>query len=79
MQPCLMLAEKSLQQSFFMRKGAREQQFLIFFGLDKVFLLRLMHRFHLLVNLHPEKNNSLPIHISVMANVHSFNLIMMMV
>lgn len=77
MQPCLMLAEKSLQQSFFMRKGVREQQFLIFFGLGKVFPLLLMHRVHLLIYIQ-KKKNSLLININVMANVHSFNLIMMM-
>lgn len=56
-----------------------ELQFLIFFGLNKVVPLLLMHRIHLLVNLHPEKKISLLISISVVSNVHSFNLIMMMV
>jgi len=73
------LAEKSLQLSFFVRMGDRQLEFLIFFGLSKVFPLLVMHRIHLLVNLHPEKNISLLINIKVMANVHSFSLIMMTV
>lgn len=79
MQPCSTLAEKSFAAELLHEDGWQRATISDCFSLNKVFPLLLMHGIYLLVNLHSEEKISLLINISVRDNVHSLNLIMMMI